>query len=72
LQYYIDLVESYEADTIEKLIIKEYAFTNSAAEIVRQFERRGITLNGKPIEKSEVIAVISGKAPDELHKILGF
>jgi hypothetical protein len=29
LQEYIDLAESYEADTLEKLIIKEYAFTNS-------------------------------------------
>jgi hypothetical protein len=29
LQYYVNLVESYEADTLDKAIIKEYAFTNS-------------------------------------------
>jgi hypothetical protein len=30
LQFYINLVEDYEADTLEKLIIKEYAFENSS------------------------------------------
>lgn len=32
LQYYI-LVESYEADTLEKWIIKEYAYTNRLVEV---------------------------------------
>ncbi len=35
LQDYVDLAENYEANTLEKFIIKEYAFTNSIEEITR-------------------------------------
>jgi hypothetical protein len=70
LQAYIDLVDNFEADTIEKKIIKEYAFTNNGSEIARIFEQRGITMSGKPITKEDVLSVIKGKANDELHKIL--
>ncbi|MCM3768279.1 hypothetical protein [Neobacillus niacini] len=35
LQEYITLVEEYQADTLEKWIIKEYAYTNSITEVVK-------------------------------------
>jgi hypothetical protein len=70
LHAYITLVESYEADTLEKLIIKEYAFENSIAEVVRVLERRGIKRNGYPVDYDYVRSVIKGKASDELHRML--
>lgn len=70
LQEYIDLVEAYEADTIEKQIIKSYAYTTSVAEIVRNFENHATMLNGKIIEKDFVVSVITGKATDPLHKLI--
>jgi hypothetical protein len=36
LQQYISLVEEYQADTLEKWIIKEYAYTNSITEVVKR------------------------------------
>ncbi|MED4051543.1 hypothetical protein [Priestia megaterium] len=33
LQHYVDLVEHYEADKVEKTIIKEYVITNSAIKL---------------------------------------
>lgn len=70
LQKYIELAESYEANTLEKQIIKEYAYTNSINEIVKVFESRGITKNGEKIKRSYVSKVIDSKPLDELHKIL--
>jgi hypothetical protein len=70
LQNYLELVDNYAADTIEKMIIKEYAFTNSGSEVASNFEQQGITMNGKPIKKEDVLAVIKGNPSDELHKIL--
>lgn len=70
LQYYVDLAENYEAYTLEKFIIKEYAFTNSIEEITRILDRRGYTINGETIGREYVTAIINGKASDELHRIL--
>ena len=50
LQEYIDLVESYQADTLEKWIVKECAFTNSMIEVVRRANHHGLTYNGSTID----------------------
>jgi hypothetical protein len=70
LQAYVSLAEGYEANTLEKYIIKEYAFTNSVAEIVKRLERQGILLDGIPIERDYVIKVIKGKSSDPLHRMM--
>lgn len=70
LTYYIDLVESYETDTIEKLIVKEYALTNSMVEVVRELNRRGHSIDGRSIVGSDVQAVINKKTKDELQRML--
>ncbi|MDR4948128.1 hypothetical protein [Neobacillus cucumis] len=44
LQQYITLVEEYPADTLEKWIIKEYAYTNSITEVVKRANAKGMTL----------------------------
>jgi allophanate hydrolase subunit 2 len=59
LQHYVNLAESYETKTLEKLIIKEYAFTNSLFEVTRNLNRRGYLFKGKLIEKDYVTAVIN-------------
>lgn len=65
LSLYISLVESYEADTLEKLIIKEYAYTNSIPEVIRILNSRGIE-----VERQYILDVIKSKPKDELHKIV--
>lgn len=70
LQQYIDLVENYEASTIEKWIIKEYGYTNSFIEIERRANVKGITLNGEPIDKDIIRSVIDRKPKDESHRLL--
>ncbi|MDQ0999780.1 hypothetical protein QFZ28_000180 [Neobacillus niacini] len=70
LQHYVDLVESYEADTLEKWIIKEYAFTNSLVEVAKRANDKGFTLNGEPIDKTYAVSIVNGKAQDELHRLL--
>jgi hypothetical protein len=70
LQFYVDLVEDYEANTLEKLIIKEYAFENSITQVVNILERRGITRNGQKVDFDYVRNVINGRPTDELHKMM--
>jgi hypothetical protein len=70
LQHYVDLVESYPSDSLEKWIIKEYGYTNSLIKVVEHANAQGFTLDGKPIERQYVLSVINGKATDELHKML--
>jgi phage tail protein X len=65
LQQYITLVEDYQADTLEKWIIKEYAYTNNITEVVKRANAKGITLD-QDFAKS----VLKGKASDRLHRVL--
>ncbi|MCR8996512.1 hypothetical protein [Brevibacillus laterosporus] len=65
LQQYIALVENYQADTLEKWIIKEYAYTNSITEVVKRANTKGIML-----DQAHAKSVLKGKASDELHRIL--
>lgn len=70
LQTFISLVDSYEADSAEKVIIKEYAISNSISKVVNVLKEQNITLNGKSIEKNDVVMVITSKATDELHRLV--
>jgi hypothetical protein len=47
LQNFVNLVESYEADTLDKAIIKEYAFTNSIVEVTKRLnvDRKYVTVH---------------------------
>jgi hypothetical protein len=65
LQQYITMAEEYQADTLEKWIIKEYAYTNSITEVVKIANAKGITL-----DQVYAKSVLKGKASDELHRIL--
>lgn len=67
---YIELAESYEADTLEKLIIKEYAYTNSINQVLNILEERGVLKDGRPVEKSDVVAAIKSRGKDPLHQII--
>ncbi|WML45470.1 hypothetical protein [Neobacillus sp. PS3-40] len=70
LQEYLDLVEDYEANTLEKWIIKEFAITNSLVEVTKRANARGLTLNGSLIDKEYVKSIICGKSTDKLHRLL--
>ncbi|MDM5326821.1 hypothetical protein [Neobacillus sp. CF12] len=65
LQKYITLVEDYQADTLEKWIIKEYAYTNSITEVVKRANAQGMAL-----DQAYAKSVLKGKPSDELHRML--
>lgn len=44
LQHYITLVEEYKVDSLEKWIIKEYAYTNRITKVVKRANDAGISL----------------------------
>ncbi|WP_066066109.1 hypothetical protein [Neobacillus soli] len=64
LQHYVSLVESYQTDTLDRMIIKDYALTNSMKKTAENFKFLGAT-------KEYIAMVIKGNPKeDELHKIL--
>lgn len=63
LQRYCDLVESYQTDTLEKIIIKEYCLTNSMTKVIEKLNYLGVT-------RESVVSIINGKPQNELHKIV--
>lgn len=60
LQHYVDLVEAYDADTLDKAILKEYAITNSIDEVSRRLNTT----------KEYISTVIRRRGTDELHKLI--
>jgi uncharacterized tellurite resistance protein B-like protein len=59
-------VKSFEADTVDKIILKNYAITNSIKEVTKILKEFGY----ENIDSHYVSSVIKGKPSDELHKIL--
>lgn len=57
LQYYVNLVETYDPLNLEQEIIKEYAITSSIPEVSKRLN----------ISYEKVVEVISSKGKDELH-----
>ncbi|MBT2721449.1 hypothetical protein [Bacillus sp. ISL-46] len=70
LQDFINLVESYEANSLEKWIIKEYSFTGSIREVVIRGNKRGFTNNWVELNHEYVKNIISGYPKDELHRLM--
>src|SRR5699024_6932848 len=69
LQHFIDFAESYESDTHNKWIIKEYAYTNSIKKVVEKADSEHLTIQGKPLSREYAVSVINGKANDD--KVIG-
>ncbi|MEK3856577.1 hypothetical protein [Cytobacillus sp. FSL H8-0458] len=72
LKSFIDLVENYEADTIEKLIIKEYALVGNVAKVATKLNEEGHRLEGgKKYIPNDITAIIQSKDTiDDLHSIV--
>lgn len=70
LQEYIDLVNSYETDTLERVIIKEYAYTNSIAKVTKMLVDQGYMKNGSPINTKDVSEIIKSRSSDKLHRLI--
>ncbi|WP_316571346.1 hypothetical protein [Neobacillus sp. YIM B06451] len=70
LQEFIKLTESYQADTPERYIIREYAYYSSIPIVIKSLREKGITKEGKEIERKDVLDVIKAKPVDDLHRII--
>lgn len=65
LTHFLELVESYNPDTLEKKIILEYAHFDSGKKVFELLNKIGLV-----DEYEFVMNVIKSKPMDELHKIV--
>jgi hypothetical protein len=71
LNEYIALWESYETDTVEKQIIKEYALLSSLEEVANRLNSKGYSIDDRSIEAAaDVRSGINQKPKDDLHRIV--
>lgn len=70
LQHFIKLVESYEANNIEKWIIREYAYTSSMREVVARTAKIWVKNNGVELDHKFVKNVIVSRPKNELHRLM--
>jgi hypothetical protein len=70
LQHYIDLIENYQPDTLDKFIVLSYAKTNSIDKTFELVWEHGYTLNQRPIERDYIVKVLNQIGKDELHKLV--
>lgn len=70
LQRFVNLVEEYVANSLEKWIIKEYAYTSSIREVVSRGNQKGYTNKGAELNHEFVRDVIARSPKDELHKLV--
>jgi hypothetical protein len=70
LQEYINLVDTFETNTLENWIIREYAITGSIKTVVANANNQSFTYNSGLVDRTFVTAVINGKANDRLHKLV--
>ena len=70
LQDYVSLAETYHANTLEKQIIKCYAFTGSIQKVVDQLNEERKAKNLALIDAAFVSQTIQSRAKDPLHRLL--
>ncbi|MBT2583119.1 hypothetical protein [Planococcus sp. ISL-109] len=70
LQDYVLLAETYHANTLEKKIIKLYAYTGSLQKVTAQINEEREAQNLSLIDATFVSRSIQSKPKDPLHKLL--
>ena len=70
LQDYVLLAETYHANTLEKRIIKLYAYTGSIQKVTAQINEEQESQNLSLIDTAFVSQTIQSRAKDPLHRIL--
>lgn len=70
LQKYVELMETYVPDTLEKCIIFEYAKHRNLDRTTDAVNEYGYKIEQRPIERSYIVSVIKRKSNDELHRLV--
>lgn len=70
LEEFIALAERYGEQSIEKQIIKRYAFVGSVAKVVAQLNDERARIGLVPIELAYAKEVIQSKPADALHRMV--
>src|SRR5699024_4889052 len=66
---YIHLVENYDVSQLDSWVIKNYALTNSIANVIRN-ARAELHECNDVINHQFIVQVLQGKPKDQLHKIV--
>jgi hypothetical protein len=69
LQQFIHLVKSYEVNSLDKAIIKEYILTDSLTKTIASVNASEYVVGRKEVDRVYVISLFKKRGKDELHKL---
>lgn len=69
---YIELIDNFEINTIENLVIYEYAKHNSISKVIKEIRKNHYNIEFEQviITPKFITSVILGKPQNELHSII--
>lgn len=70
LQDFVQLVEEYQAHTLEQKVLKTYAYTGSIKEVVTRLNREIESEHLALIDATFVTELLKSKPQDQLHRVL--
>ncbi|KAA0965279.1 hypothetical protein FQ087_02930 [Sporosarcina sp. ANT_H38] len=70
LSAYMELAESFQPETLNDQIIKEYAYIGSLEKVAAEVNEMGYSNDGVPFEKEDISAIIRINPTNELHKVI--
>lgn len=73
LKNYIELMDSYVTDSVERKVIKSYILAGSVSEVAKEINDQGYRLLTKNGERKyigkDISNIINGEIMDDLHEI---
>jgi hypothetical protein len=64
------LVESFQPETLEGQIIKEYAYIGSVEKVAARVNEMGYSNGSRPFEKEDISNIIKSKPTADLNKLI--
>lgn len=69
LEDYIELIENYQADTIQKEAIKLYVQLENVSMVADELNEKGYRMGQRKVISKDVSEIIRNKPIDELHSL---
>lgn len=71
LKEYVQIVKDAPAETLQQIIVKEYAYLQDTSKVATKMNQSGFCIEDhQPIEKEDIVRFIKSDGNDLLHRII--
>lgn len=69
LENYIDMVETYKADSLDKEAIRGYVLIENVNKVASELNEKGYKIGNRKIIGKDVSDIIRGRVTDDMHAL---